>query len=762
MKKKCHIAFLVVSLAVFPIFFQSNAHAAFVEKHDLRLVGGPSWVPDEIIVKFKAGVSEEAVRHTNQLHGTSVLSVSKRGQFMRLRIPRNSSAKEMVAVYKRNPNVEYAEPNFIARALMVPNDPYYSYQWHMDNPAYGGIHMQSAWNIQTGAPSVIVAIVDTGVAYEDYGRRYRQAPDLAETSFVPGYDFVNNDTHPNDDEGHGTHVTGTVAQSTNNGLGVAGIAFHTSIMPVKVLNSAGSGTYANIADGIYFAADNGASIINMSLGGSSPSTTLENAVAYAYAKGVTIVCAAGNEYQNGNTPLYPAAFDDYCIAVGATRYDETRAYYSNTGSYLDIAAPGGDLNVDQNHDGYGDGVLQQTFGMQPRDFGYYFYSGTSMAAPHVSGVAALLIANGVSGPDNVRDALEATAEDKGPAGWDAEYGWGIVDAAAALAYSSTPEHDVAVTGISAPATVVQGSLAQISVDVADPGDFGETFTVSLNDLTDSSNLGSQIISLIAGGADTLYFNWDTASSSLGDHTLEAVAEQVTGESNTDNNSSQTVVNVQVETHDVAITAIDAPSSATVGTVVPVNVTAANEGTSSETTTVSLTDTTTTSLIGSQSVSLAPGESQTIAFDWNTVAESTGDHVLAAEASQVSGEIDTSDNTMSMTISLAEGTALHVERIDMSLQKKGRNWQAQASVSIVDSVGIASAATTVTGDWTFNGAYLGTTSQDTTSDGMATMLSPKMKAHSGDAFTFTVTSVAKGGSTYDPASNVETFNSITVP
>jgi serine protease len=339
----------------------------------------------------------------------------------------------MAADFNGHPCVEYAELNYRVQLFLEPNDPYFGYQWNLYNPVHGGIQMEAAWDIETGDPNVIIAVLDSGVAYEDYGI-YRQAPDLAETHFVPGYDFVNDDSHSNDDNGHGTHVTGTLAQSTNNGLGVTGVAFGCSIMPVKVMDAAGEGDYFTISQGIYFAAQHGAKVINLSLGSPTTAITLQNAVAYAYQSGVTIVCAAGNDYQNGNPPDYPAAYDQYCIAVGAVRYDNQRARYSSTGSYLDVVAPGGDTLVDQNRDGYPDGIVQQTFAVSPTDFAYYFFQGTSMAAPHVSGLAALLISHGVTGPDNVREAIQQTAVDLGPAGWDAQYGWGLIDAATALRY----------------------------------------------------------------------------------------------------------------------------------------------------------------------------------------------------------------------------------------------------------------------------------------------------------------------------------------
>ncbi len=402
------------------------------------------YVRGEIIVKFKEGVGDDVIRKINASHRSSVIYTSPFARFMRVRIPRNRTVEEMIELYGRNPNVEYAVANSIARAHLVPDDPFYDpCQWNFDdqepggNPYGGanggGINLEPAWDVSRGL-GVVVAVVDSGVAYQDY-RGYRKAPDLWNTTFVPGWDFVNRDSHPNDDNSHGTHVTGTIAQNTNNSMGVAGVAFACSIMPVKVLNSDGEGTLQLLVDGIYYAVDHGAHIINMSLGwspGFDPGEPLKEALDYAYDHDVTVVCSSGND--NASTVSYPAAYWT-TIAVGATRYDETRAPYSNYGSALDLTAPGGDFDVDQNGDGYGDGILQNTFDpitQNPQDFWYWFFDGTSMAAPHVSGVAALLIANGVVTPDDIRHALQSTAEDKGASGWDTRYGWGIVDAYAAL------------------------------------------------------------------------------------------------------------------------------------------------------------------------------------------------------------------------------------------------------------------------------------------------------------------------------------------
>ena len=447
MKKLCSSA--LVLLLLVSVFNQNSLARDQIFEEGLPKVG-QKYVPGEIIVKFNANVSEQEIAALNAVHGAYTIYTSSTAGFRILRIPSDTTIDEMVDIYQANASVEYAEANYIASATARPNDELYFHQWHLYNPTHGGIQMQSAWSLSTGS-GVIVAILDTGVTansrYEQdptgLTRFYGKAPDLAETDFVPGYDFVNRDQYPDDDSnpGHGTHIAGIIAQSTYNEIGVAGIAYNASLMPVKVLNSSGAGTYADIAEGLVWATNNGANVINLGLGGSEPSKTLENAVAYAYNYGATVIAAAGN---NGTGNMcYPAAYDDYVIAVGATRYDETLTYYSNFGLSLDLVAPGGDLNVDQNGDGYSDGILQQTYqqknGTSEVLWGYCFMEGTSMAAAHVSGVAALLIANGIANtPDGVREALEFSAEDKGMAGWDLEYGWGIVNAFAALQQKPSP------------------------------------------------------------------------------------------------------------------------------------------------------------------------------------------------------------------------------------------------------------------------------------------------------------------------------------
>jgi serine protease len=321
-----------------------------------------------------------------------------------------------------------------------PDDPCYKFQWHLRQ-----VGLPDAWKLGRGE-GVVVAVIDTGVT---------QVPDLKATDFVPGYNFVANNANAADDHGHGTHVAGTIAQATHNKVGVAGVAFGAKIMPLKVLSAQGSGSMGAIAQAIRYAADHGAKVINMSLGGPFPVSAIHSAVKYARGKGVVVVAAAGNDGRGRVS--YPARYPEV-FAVAATQFDESTTFYSNWGAEVDIAAPGGNTKVDQNGDGFPDGVLQNT--VTPGNIGkvdYLWFMGTSMASPHTAGVAALVMGAGVNKPDAVENLLRATARkpkkmketvQDANAGTveaaedasrrvDDHYGAGIIDAGAALRKTTT-------------------------------------------------------------------------------------------------------------------------------------------------------------------------------------------------------------------------------------------------------------------------------------------------------------------------------------
>ncbi len=325
----------------------------------------------------------------------------------------------------------------------LPNDPKYRYQWHLDQ-----IHMPEAWT-QNQGDGVVVAVLDTGVT---------PVEDLAGTELVPGWNFADNTPDTHDDHGHGTHVAGTIAQTTHNELGVAGVAYRAKIMPIKVLSGSGSGSVAGIAEGIRWATDHGARVINMSLGGPFNSQILAKAVRYAADRGVVVVCAAGNDGRGKVS--YPAA-NSGSIAVAATQFDESTTFYSNWGKEIFIAAPGGNTRLDQNNDGVPDGVLQNTVTPGNIDkHDYLLFMGTSMASPHVAGVAALLLSAGARDPAEVKRLIEQTAYR--PTAYrgkhDPHYGAGIVNAHAALSALASAHHSQTATPVRSGAGLFTGLL----------------------------------------------------------------------------------------------------------------------------------------------------------------------------------------------------------------------------------------------------------------------------------------------------------------
>jgi thermitase len=339
---------------------------------------GPVSTPssEQILVKFKPDVTlPEAAEIHRQLGGQVKETIPDIGVQV-VTVPKGQEIAKVKA-YSANARVAYAEPDFVAQALGSPDDPWFGNQWGMVR-----IRAPQAWDVTTGSPAISIAILDTGVDQDH--------PDLAD-KVISNVNFSNSAT-ADDIDGHGTHVAGIAAAITNNGIGVAGLGYGSTIMNVKVLGDTGSGSYSWLASGIVWAADNGADVINMSLGGSSASATLEAAINHAWAKGVVVVAAAGN---NGNSaPFYPAYYTN-CIAVAGTDSLDRLAGWSNYGNWIDVAAPG--VSIVST-------LVNNRYGVK---------SGTSMASPHVAGLAALVftVATDTNGNGRLNDEVRATIQD---------------------------------------------------------------------------------------------------------------------------------------------------------------------------------------------------------------------------------------------------------------------------------------------------------------------------------------------------------------
>lgn len=418
----------------------------------------PAAAPDdqergEIVVDARDTLTPEQLADLNRRYGLSLQYNSPQATDEKLLIADVPPDGEQALLerLRKDPLIEAAEPMRRVKLNWTPNDPRFSEQWNLKQ-----IGAEKAWDKATGK-GVVVAVIDTGVAFENDEKCY-QAKDFSGTAFVPGYDFVNNDEHPNDDHGHGTHVAGTIAESTNNGEGAAGLAFDAKIMPLKVLDSYGSGRSSDIADAIRFAADHGAKVINMSLGGPFPDPVTRLACQYAVKKGVLVVCAAGNS--SGGPVGYPAGYPE-CLAVSAVGPTGELAPYSSVGRQVGIAAPGGDKSSSATG-----GILQNTVLYNEngdREDDYFSFQGTSMASPHVAAAAALVMSRGISDPAEVRQILEKSATAKRPA---KKYGAGLLNAAKAVDVTDTGRRDslfrllfaIVVGGIGMAVGVARGGM----------------------------------------------------------------------------------------------------------------------------------------------------------------------------------------------------------------------------------------------------------------------------------------------------------------
>lgn len=411
----------------------------FVVPHALLAGKKSSYQPGEVLVKFRAGVDAGTIRRANQRVGATISeTVQPMGTHL-LVIPPVISVSRAVRFYQNLPCVEWAEPNYVDEVQSIPNDAYFSGQWGLSK-----ILAPQAWDLEFGQTSpVVVAVVDSGVDLDH--------PDLR-NKLMGGYDFVNNDSVPEDNVGHGTQMAGIIAAQTQNGIGIAGTSWLSIIMPVRVRDRLGGGTHRQMYEGFVYAVNHGARIINYSASGAH-SNLKRAAVDYATSQGVLVMAPSGND--NLGTPQYPAAYDSV-IAVGSTNINDERESTSNYGSYLDLAAPGVD-------------ILSTYAGG-----GYSYSTGTSGSAAFVSGLAALIWSRNPNlSPGQVRQLIEHYADDLGPVGVDQFFGHGRINAFRSVANTPVGTGEILGRVVNSAGQPVPGAAIRIDSSVMPPNVAGE-------------------------------------------------------------------------------------------------------------------------------------------------------------------------------------------------------------------------------------------------------------------------------------------------
>jgi thermitase len=565
-------------------------------------------VSDELLIQVKAGVAREKIAEVLKGHGASIEQEIPQIRMKKIKLPAHALEK-VKEVLSRDPHIEFVEENYLAEGSAIPSDVYYSSQWHLPM-----ISAPEAWDISTGSNDEAIAIIDSGVDATH--------PDLS-NKLLSGYNFLGENTDTRDVLGHGTAVAGAAAAQSNNLDGIAGVAWQNPIMPLVVLNSNNYATYYNIARAVIYAADRAVRVINISIGGTSPSSTLQNAVNYAWDRGAILFASAMNNATS--TPYYPAACTNV-MAISATTSSDTRAGWSNYGNWVALSAPGESILTTSNGGGYG-----------PR-------SGTSFSSPIVAGVAGLIFsANPSLINQDVADILMENSDDLGVTGFDPYFGFGRVNAyrsllaaidsgAAALPPEDTTAPSVAITYPSNESTV-RGGL---------------TISVSATDDVGVSEVALYVNGSLYATANSSPYNffWDTTLSSNGTYDIVAVASDLSRNAG-QSESVRVYVSNDTTAPSVAITYPSNESTVKGGLTIS----------------VSATDD-----VGVSAVALyvngslyATANSSPYNFFWDTAQSLDGDYEIVAVAHDLSGNmgqsgsvwVDVANNsdTISPTVSI---------------------------------------------------------------------------------------------------------------
>jgi hypothetical protein len=558
---------------------------------------GP-YVADELLIQPKAGVPHEKVKEIFEAFGAVTEEEIPQIRVKRIKVPPQALERVKDAL-SRHPHINFAEYNFLAEPTVTPNDNYYLSQWHLPK-----ISAPLGWDISEGSSNVAIAILDTGIDPTH--------PDLS-GKLLPGYNFYDRNTDTHDVYGHGTAVAGSAAALSNNYTGVAGVAWNNPIMPLRISDPSGWATYSAMASAMTYAADRGVKVINLSYAGSSSSSTLQNAVNYAWNKGAVIVASAGN--YSTSTPYYPAACNNV-VSVSATTSSDTIASFSNYGNWIDLSAPGVSILTTNNGGGYGS------------------WSGTSFSSPITAGVAALVFsANPSLSNAQVVEILLENADNLGTPGFDPYYGWGRINAYKSLlaAINSTPQPDTTppIVSITSPAN---GSTlsGQTTVSVSATDDVG----VSKVDLYINGAL------FLTDNTEPYNFFWDTTKYADGAYDLVARAYDPSG-----NIGQSNVIKVYVSNPKDTIPPIVSIIPPIVSIISPTNGLIINKNVikiqvqASDNVGISRME------LYIDGVLKLVTNSSTISWSWNTVKVANGQHAISAKAYDGAGNAGSNSITV---------------------------------------------------------------------------------------------------------------------